>query len=268
MKSLCRSLAFLLAELQLSLTYRASFLLSFLAEILQVFVMLSIWIAVFKERNTIAGFSYPMMLTYLLISQAINMTYSFRNDASRIIAWQIRQGTIAQQLLRPVNYFLARMTENIGQTMIQLCFSFGLLGLISLFLREFKGPSSFWHLMLFLLSMTAGYFIMFCVSYISGLSSFWLMNNWGVRNAKIAIVSFLSGALVPLDLLPDWLRRILDYLPFREIVYTPTMIYMGRYQTREIQQRLAFQILWALGFIALAWYLTRIAIKKVSVNGG
>lgn len=98
--------------------------------------------AVYRQRSTVAGFDYSMMVTYLLVSQAVNNVYGFRNDAERPISEKIRKGTIVFDLLRPVKFVNARLAENVGQTILQVFFAIlALLG-FRVFLPELSGPPS------------------------------------------------------------------------------------------------------------------------------
>lgn len=268
LKRIKRCSAFFVGELEKAMAYRVTFFISTLADVVLSLVMLAVWIAVYQKRSTIAGFTYPMMITYLIVSQTINNLYSFRNDASRSVSSQIRKGTIVFDLLRPVDYVHARLFENLGQTLLKVLFCGAFFFGFKLFVPELAWPASAGHFVLFLVSMVCGYFIMFSVCLMSGLTSFWLMNNWGMRNARIAIVNFLSGSLVPLAILPEWMQNILNWLPFKGIVYTPAMIYMGQYAGSELWIQIGLQLFWAI----VMWWLTRVlcqsAVKRVSVNGG
>lgn len=267
-KTLERYYALFSANLQQSMAYRFGFFTSFLAEVIKICVMLAVWMAVYRQRSTIAGFDYPMMVTYLLVSQAVNNVYGFKNDAERLISKKIMDGSIVFDLLRPVGFVNARLAENAGQTILQVAFSgLTLLG-FKLFLPELSGPSSAAHGLLFIASMCAGFFIMFSVSAMSGLLAFWLMNNWGLRSAKVAIVNFFSGALVPIAMMPGWMQGVMEALPFKNIVYVPTMIYMGQYDIKETFVRIGMQIFWAVAMWLLAKALCGLAIRRVSVNGG
>ena len=260
--------AFFSANLQEAMVYRFAFFNNFLAELIKVCVMLAVWMAVYRQRSTIAGFDYPMMITYLLVSQAVNNIYGFRNDAERPISNKIRKGTIVFDLLRPVKFVNARLAENLGQTVFQVLFAVLMMSGFHIFIPELSGPSSGLHGILFVFSVSAGFLIMFSVSIMSGLLSFWLMNNWGLRNAKAAIVNFFSGALVPIVMLPEWMQKVMNILPFKNIVYVPTMIYMGQYGIRESLLSIGIQIFWAAAMWLMAKGLFRLAIRRVSVNGG
>lgn len=267
-KTLEKYYALFSANLQQTMAYRFGFFTSFLGEVLKICVMLAVWMAVYRQRSTIAGFDYPMMVTYLLVSQTVNNVYGFKNDAERLISKRIMDGSIVFDLLRPVGFVNARLAENAGQTVLQAVFSGLTLLCFKLFLPELSGPASPVHVLLFAVSMCAGFFIMFSVSAISGLLAFWLMNNWGLRSAKAAIVNFFSGALVPIAMMPGWMQGVMEVLPFKNIVYVPTMIYMGQYDIRETFVCIGMQIFWAAVMWLLAKALCGLAIRRVSINGG
>ena len=267
-KTLERYYALFSANLQQTMAYRFGFFTSFLGEVVKRCVMLAVWMAVYRQRSTIAGFDYPMMVTYLLVSQTVNNVYGFKNDAERLISKRILDGSIVFDLLRPVGFVNARLAENAGQTVLQAVFSGLTLLCFKLFLPELSGPASLVYCLLFAVSMCAGFFIMFSVSAISGLLAFWLMNNWGLRSAKAAIVNFFSGALVPIAMMPGWMQGVMEALPFKNIVYVPTMIYMGQYDIRETFVRIGMQIFWAAVMWLLAKALCGLAIRRVSINGG
>ena len=139
-RTLERYYALFSANLQEAMVYRFAFFTNFLAEVVKTIVMLEVWMAVYRQRSTVAGFDYSMMVTYLLVSQAVNNVYGFRNDAERPISEKIRKGTIVFDLLRPVKFVNARLAENVGQTILQVfflpslpCLDFGY------FSRSFRG---------------------------------------------------------------------------------------------------------------------------------
>ncbi len=268
MRMLQRYWGLMVVNLQKAMVYRFSLLTSFVADVVKTAVMLAVWIAVYQQRSTIAGFNYSMMITYLLVSQALNNVYGFHNAAERLITSKISKGTIGFDLLKPVRFTTARLAENMGQTALQVIFAVLMLLGFRVFLPELSLPASGGHAILFVLSACIGFFIMFSVSLMSGLLAFWTMSSWGLRNAKNAIVNFFSGALVPIALLPGWLQDVVNVLPFKNIIYVPTMIYMGQYSPQEAAMNIGMQLFWAVALWLLTKALFGLAIRKVSINGG
>lgn len=267
-RTMARYIALLKMEMEKAMAYRFSFFISFLAQVVKTLVMLAVWIAVYQKRETIAGFNYSMMITYLLISQTVNNVYGFMNDAERPISQKIRKGTIGFDLMKPVDFILARLAENAGKTILQVIFSAVMFLIFKLFMPSLTLPSSILYGCLFFLSLAAGYFIMTFISLMSGLFSFWLMNDWGLRNAKNAIIQFFSGALVPLAILPGWMQTVMNALPFKGIVYVPTMIYMGQYDMKGVLMQIGLQVVWCLGLYGLTKVTFSLAIRRISINGG
>ena len=85
---------------------------------------------------------------------------------------------------------------------------------------------------------------------------------------KNSIINFLSGMLIPLAFMPDFLRKTLEYMPFSSMNYTPVMIYMGKYSIYETVFRLLVQAVWAVIIYALSKIIWLGAIKRLSVQGG
>ena len=268
MKNLGRYWGLTNISLQKAMSYRFAFFTSFLGDVIKTGVMLAVWMAVYRQRSTIAGFDYPMMITYLLLSQVLNSVYGFQNDAERTISHKIRDGSIQFDLLKPVSFTTARLAENMGTTLLQVMLAVLILLGFRIFMPELSGPASVTDGLLFLVSAVAGYFTMYTVSIMSGLISFWLMSSWGLRNARVAIINFLSGSLMPLSILPGWLQTAAELLPFKNIVYTPVMIYMGQYTGTEALLQIGLQLIWGVGLWLLAKGLFALAIRRVSINGG
>ena len=64
-RTLERYYALFSANLQEAMVYRFAFFTNFLAEVVKTIVMLEVWMAVYRQRSTVAGFDYSMMVTYL-----------------------------------------------------------------------------------------------------------------------------------------------------------------------------------------------------------
>ena len=162
----------------------------------------------------------------------------------------------------------ARFAEGIGSSLIQVLFVVLLLTALYWILPGFHGPAGVMFFGCFLLSVLLGYLIMSCISLMVGLLSFILMNYWGIYYVKKAVVDLFSGSLVPLVMLPGWLRNFCETLPFSKIVYTPTMIYLGRYQGYGLFQELALQAFWCIVLSICSQMIYKLVIRKVTINGG
>ena len=78
----------------------------------------------------------------------------------------------------------------------------------------------------------------------------------------------LSGRLVPMPLMPDWVQEIARFLPFQWTFYFPIESLVGDLSGAELLGGLAVQLLWILVGLALFRLAWRSAIKRYSAVGG
>jgi ABC-2 type transport system permease protein len=77
----------------------------------------------------------------------------------------------------------------------------------------------------------------------------------------------LSGRLVPLDLMPDWVLTIADVLPFQWTFGFPIEALVADLSTNELLYGLGMQALWtAIGWV-LAMWVWRLGIRRYSAVG-
>ena len=83
-----------------------------------------------------------------------------------------------------------------------------------------------------------------------------------------AIVTILSGMIVPIPLYPDWAQTILNFLPFRGLVDVPFRLYLGHIPPGELPFLLAHQLAWTLAIVIFGrWVLSR-GLRRVVIQGG
>ena len=80
--------------------------------------------------------------------------------------------------------------------------------------------------------------------------SFWTENIVGLVWLRGAVTDILSGAVVPLALLPSPLAVVAHLSPFQAIVYIPLSLYLGR---ASALPELGIQLVWVI----VLWFLAR-----------
>ena len=86
--------------------------------------------------------------------------------------------------------------------------------------------------------------------------------------AKEALLSFLTGQLIPISLFPEIFQRVFEFLPFSSMVYTPVMIYLGKYTGEELAFALGRQMFWVVFLYALGSIIWKRVTKRLVVLGG
>ncbi len=262
---------FMKAGVQTLIAYRMNFFGFVIGGLIYCFVMYYLWKAVFQSSggSDFMGFSMVDMTIYLFLSNiTTQLTFS---SVSGDIAEEIKDGSIAMRLIKPVNTDLSYLFSELGGFGMKLLV-FALPMIVSLEIYRFctTGNVMFqpMNFLLYLLSVILAYLIAFRVNLCFGFMAFYVKNLWGMNILKNSIINFLSGTLIPLAFMPEVLRKILEYMPFSSMSYTPVMIYMGKYDTYEMIFRLVMQAVWAFLIYALSKMIWLGAIKRLSVQGG
>ena len=250
--------------------YRVNFIFFLLGEIMQCFVMFFVWKAVFdsSDSTTLYGFSYDNMVVYLFITFLCGyLTYS---DGSYAIGKEILDGSIAMRMIKPVNFDMCFLFQELGGKIFQLLIVFlpitvGLEGYRWIVHGAFMMDVPMF--LLFVFSMILAYGINFFFSVTYGFLAFYLKNLWGTDIIKGVIVNFLSGSTIPLAFMGGF-GQVLRYLPFASLSYTPVMIYMGMYTPSQIAFYVSLQLVWLLLFVVISKLVLRSAMKRLVVHGG
>jgi ABC-2 type transport system permease protein len=252
-------------SLQRAIAYRQNTLLSIAANLVWVIIPYSIWQRIFETSQQVGSFDWERMQTYILLAYGVNMLISFRVEA-RIID-TIRRGDIAVELMRPIDYLGAQLAEVCGATVIDGITSLLIVFGLGAFLH-ISPPATPFLLILFLLSVMLGFLVKFMISYITSLFCFWTLNGLGLLWFRAAITSIFSGALIPIEFLPDFWRTLAHLSPFQTIVHTPIAIYLGEAQGIQLITLLGIQILWFVALWIIARLLWKPSIRKLVVQGG
>ena len=79
-------------------------------------------------------------------------------------------------------------------------------------------------------SLLLGCTVMFGFDWILACAAFYTTDAWGLATARQGLVLFFSGMLLPLAIMPEWLRTIASILPFSQAVYLPVscLLYTSR----------------------------------------
>ena len=62
----------------------------------------------------------------------------------------------------------------------------------------------------------------------------------------MAVLSILSGGVVPLALFPEGVARVFGLLPFAGMVSVPLNIFLGKYRLEECMGYMGLQIFWCI----------------------
>jgi ABC-2 type transport system permease protein len=252
--------------LQQTIAYRAGFFLGLLGPMFFLVAMLYLW-QTLLAHGAKAGFDWDQMRGYMVIAFVCGNLVSMWTDFS--IANKIRDGSIALDLAKPIDYQRARLSETVGVA----CFELGSAIVVGASVLAFFGfgklahPTG-WQIPIFIVSLVLVLPLKFCISYVTGLACFWTQNYFGVSMTRQAVVNLFSGALAPLVFFPVWFQTLAHWLPFEAVVSTPALIFIGKTHGQAAVESLGLQAFWVVFMLVFSRALFNLAIRKLTVHGG
>lgn len=225
-----------------------------------------LWKYVFMSRNELAGFTMAQMITYVILSRILSS--QFGEGINMDFSDWIYTGSIGTELLRPVSLQFILFAKRVGEFCFFTIFQAAPVLVVSFLVLGGAGPSSIGHVGLFLISVVISLVILFFFEFMVGLCAFYTLSPWGMAFTKRALLSILSGGVVPLFLFPGWVGELLNYLPFAGMVSTPVNIFLGKYDIQAALFYIGLQCFWVAVLFLLAKGMFTKVIKKVVVQGG
>lgn len=230
-----------------------------------MFVVVSFWRAVYDSTTTISGLSFQQTINYILLAQVF--TSVVMNGVIWWVGWWIRDGQIIVEMLRPVDFQWQVLIQVVSSNLMNLIMSLP-LAVAALLLFDLRLPTdpAVWGA--FAVSILLGQVAVFFFDWMYMCLCFYSTEVWGLGVFREGIVLFLSGVLIPVQMMPDWLRTVANLTPYPQALAMPVSLLSGAVPVEQAPQIWAVQLLWVVfGFFASRWVF-KVASRKVTVQGG
>ena len=212
----------------------------FVLRLLRVVVLLSLWRTVFAGRDVVSGMTLDAVMTYTLIAEAFTDQMSIRTGLSDTL-WQ---GIIANRLLRPIGIYGQFIVEMVGDWAPALMLHSLPLLVLAPMLGVDVIPESPSTVFLFLLSLVLGVAVGAALDVLySACMVFLDQDVYALIQIRDAVSVLLSGAILPLALLPWGIGDVLTWLPFAALASAPLRIFTD---TGDPVFLIGLQAMWAL----------------------
>ena len=254
---------------QRKLSYRADAIIFILGNAVMLAVTYYLWKAVYSSSTSkmINGFSLDEMTIYILMSfiTSVVISGSMIHEMYR----EVKDGSIAINLIRPISYEKRMIFQGIGNVAYNFVVIFTVsFILITILYYKFSGTINIFNILFYLITTILGMFINLYYNYAFGLLSFKITNMWGLTQIMGAVSELLSGTLIPIVFFPKAIQWMFNFLPFSSMIYTPTMIYLGKITGLELIKAVCVQIIWLVILIVISRVMWNAMIKKITILGG
>ena len=276
-KKLNLYLPFSKAGIKIELTYKAQIVMWIVISFIQVFFVLFLYQAIYRNspdgmNSIINGFTFYDMVLYMITSFFFSFVMG-SGDTSYDIYTDIKEGTIANTLTKPVSYRLRHLFTYLGVLTLDyvvviipfltIVYSVFIgFGLLQVSACEFVANVLFF----IIFSILAG-LVNNAVSYFVGMLVFYTDHLFGLNMARNSLQGFLGGQMVPLAYMGT-LGVIFSYTPFAFMNSVPVLTIMGKIDTINVLIYMCIALLWILVIELVNHFIFKHALKKITVQGG
>lgn len=254
-----------------NLAYKGSFYLFMVCSVFTPFISYYLWMAIYGSApgGVLGGLTRNEMIVYIFMTYITSEVVTI--GVSGDITDDVYEGAVSMTLIKPIDYRMSLISRAIG-TMLYRFVAPSVFVWIGLEIYKSAalgmGVTSPVNIVCYLISLCMSFFVYVLFDFCFGMMAFATTYMFGMKMAKNAILSFLSGQLIPISFFPEVLQQVFGFLPFSSMIYTPVMIYLGKYSGAALALELGRQMLWTVLLYAAGSLLWKQITKRLVVLGG
>lgn len=252
------------------LQYRASALAGVVTQFFFGLVFIMVFLAFYESGDSNAPITLSQTVSYLWLNQMLfSLIYLFYTDYE--VVNQIREGTIAYELIRPKNLYFIWASKIIGTRLARVSLRILPVLIVAIILPEpyrLQPPSDITTFILFILGLIIGMFLMIAIVNLTNVITVATLDSKGVANIFKSIADILSGDGMPIAFFPLILKKIALILPFSYVSDFPFRIYTNQVTGYSILNGFIIQIIWIILLFIIGILILNKALKRAVVQGG
>ncbi len=264
------------ASLVERMAYRGDFLVGTLLRFLPMITTILLWQAIYEGSGQKSlsgspdgiGFKYREMIAYLLLTNISRMFSSMPGLAGGI-AKDIRDGSLKRYMIQPVDMIGYLFAYRVAHKVAYIVTSFLPYALLFYICRRyFDGFPDALTMVAYVVSLILAFAVGFFFEAAVGMVGFWFLEVTSLLYIVMTLNFFISGHMLPLDLLPWPWAGFLKALPFQYMAYFPAVVFLKKVQGWDLVFYMIGELLWALLFMFLARWLYKRGLRHYSAYGG
>ncbi|MBC8061662.1 MAG: ABC transporter permease [Clostridiaceae bacterium] len=252
------------------LQYRAAAYAGIATQFAFAFMYIMLYLTFYQSNPAKAPMEFSQLSSYIWLQQAflaLFMTWFLDNDIFSLIT----SGNVAYELCRPMDiyntWFMKSCSTRLSKTILR-CFPMLTIAWLLPEPYKFRLPSTGSAALLFVPAMFLSFIVVIAYCMLVYIFTFYTISPMGVRMTMVMTADFLSGGLVPLPFLPEWLTKYIYLLPFASMQNVPFRIYSGQLPVSEALIAMGLQMFWVVVLVFIGKSVMARALIRVTVQGG
>jgi viologen exporter family transport system permease protein len=258
--------AVLSARFRMLLQYRAAAVAGFATQLFWGLIRVMVFEAFYRSSSAPQPMRFDQVVTYVWLGQAMLLLHPTGWDPD--VRTMIRTGTVAYEMLRPVDlynlWYSRDLAARLAPTLLRAVPLFVLAGLFF----GLQAPPSWASAGAWAATTLGALLLSSAISTLLTISLLWTISGEGIARLAPMVIYAFSGMLVPLPLLPDWARGVVNVLPFRGLADLPFRVYMGHIPPAQLGPVLAHQLGWAAALVLLGRGVLALGTRRLVIQGG
>jgi ABC-2 type transport system permease protein len=246
--------------------YRAANYMYMLGMVAEPVIYLVVWQTVAAQQGgAVAGITAGQFAAYYIVwtlVRNINIVFTPYGWEERI-----REGRLSAQLLRPLFPIVEDLGFFLGWKPVVILLWLPIALFLSLVFRPEFHPGPL-NIAVFAVALLGAYLIRSLNQSSLGLITFWTTRVGPIFELYIAVELLLSGRLVPMALMPEWVQSLANVLPFQWTFGFPIEALVGNLTPRELLGGLLMQLFWIAVGAVLVRVVWRFAVRRYSAVAG
>jgi ABC-2 type transport system permease protein len=204
-----------------------------------------LWRAIFAGRTEINGFTLAEMTTYYLVASfagQLDQSGGYAGEFSE----EIRAGAFGKYLWRPVDPIRWFLSVCAGRTVFRASTVIVAAAIWSLPFSTLLVAPDLFGVIVSLPILGLGLVALAQINLLISLLSMVMQDVTAIRMITGILIEFLSGGLIPLALLPEWVRRLIEFTPLPALASLPAMLWLGKGIEKALHAGIITGI-WAIG---------------------
>jgi ABC-2 type transport system permease protein len=252
------------SAMQVTLAYRGRLVFLFTGALFPM-LMLFVWLTVDAGGPTAEGWNAARFVSYYVAAAVVH------DVTTSGISWawdrDLRSGELSNRLLRPMPAFHQFVAAEAGERVVTAIVLVPVLIVLTLVLPIVSYSASALGIAAAFVATLLAFGLAVLMSSTFALIGFWTTQSNNVYMLWWGLGAFASGWIAPLDVMPPWLQRTAEILPFRYALGFPVEIAIGL-STRDIVVGFATVSVWIAFFGAAYVTMWRRGIKHYQAVGG